>query len=163
MHDSPAAAAARMTPAERESAYRPSSCIGGNYQPFIDAYVRDSVTAAQRAQALGGSWFWSSYGDAPSQRVALCLPPRAAIRTPQGAPLLVFIHGGYWQELSARDSRFAAAACIEHGAAFAAIDYTLAPQACVGAIVVTPAPASSALAPPAWSTASSTEDWKPLR
>jgi arylformamidase len=133
--DSPTAAAARMTPAERERAYSPSSCIGGNYQPFIDAYVRDSEAAAQRAQALGGSWLWPSYGDAPSRQLALCLPPRAAIRASNGAPLLVFIHGGYWQELSARDSRFAAAACIERGAAFAAIDYTLAPRAGVGAIV----------------------------
>ena len=134
--DSPTAVAALLAPEARERAYSPSSCIGGDYQPFIDAYVRESEAAAQRASALGGTWLWSAYGDAPSQRIALCLPPRAAIRSPQkGAPLLVFIHGGYWQELSALDSRFAAAACVERGVAFAAVDYTLAPKASVGAIV----------------------------
>jgi arylformamidase len=51
------------------------------------------------------------------------------------APLLVYIHGGYWQEHSKDESLFAAPDCIANGIAFAAIDYTLAPQASVGFIV----------------------------
>ena len=57
-------------------------------------------------------------------------PPAAA-----DAPLLVFFHGGYWQELSKNESLFAAPDCIANGIAFAAIDYTLAPKARLGAIV----------------------------
>jgi arylformamidase len=61
------------------------------------------------------------------------MPRGAAAATP--AALLLFVHGGYWQELSAADSLFAAAACIERGIAFAALDYTLAPAASLPAIV----------------------------
>ncbi|MEM7294022.1 MAG: alpha/beta hydrolase [Pseudomonadota bacterium] len=43
----------------------------------------------------------------------------------------VFIHGGYWQELSKNESTFAGARFVENGFAFAAIDYTLAPAATI--------------------------------
>jgi arylformamidase len=51
------------------------------------------------------------------------------------APLLVFIHGGYWQELSKNESLFAAPDCVANGIAFAAINYTLAPHTGVEMIV----------------------------
>ncbi|KNB50824.1 alpha/beta hydrolase [Streptomyces caatingaensis] len=44
-----------------------------------------------------------------------------------GAPLLVFVHGGYWQELGKDDSSFPARRTVPAGAAFAALDYGLAP------------------------------------
>ncbi|MFI1223575.1 MULTISPECIES: alpha/beta hydrolase [unclassified Streptomyces] len=43
------------------------------------------------------------------------------------APLLVFVHGGYWQELSKDESSFPARGTVPAGAAFAALDYGLAP------------------------------------
>lgn len=117
---------------DRECAYSPSSCIGGNYQPFIAAYGALSRSAHERAMALGGRWLEVRYGNSTSQRMDLCLPSQAV---PAGAGVLVFIHGGYWQELSARESLFAAASCVERGLAFCAIDYTLAPTASVAGIV----------------------------
>ena len=122
-----------LSDAEQEREYSPSSCIGGNYQPFIDAYATRSALARLEAEALGGRWIESRYGTAPSQRLDLCLPPASGQAAPVG--LLVFIHGGYWQELSARESLFAAAHCIAQGLAFAAIDYTLAPRATLAEIV----------------------------
>jgi arylformamidase len=121
-----------LSDAERERAYSPSSCIGGNYRPFIEAYARQSAAARARALALGARWLEVRYGSRPAQRMDLCLPRGAAAA---GTGLLVFIHGGYWQELSARDSLFAAAQCVERGMAFCAVDYTLAPAATVGGIV----------------------------
>lgn len=121
---------------ERERAYSPSSCIGGHYQPFITAYRERSVQARAEAAALGGRWLRVPVGTAALPAIELCLPPPAGPgRTGAASPLLVFIHGGYWQELSAADSLFAAARCIARGIAFAAIDYTLAPAARVGGIV----------------------------
>jgi arylformamidase len=118
----------------REQAYSPSSCIGGNYLPFINAYATQSRAAHARCIALGAQWHELRYGALPAQRMDVCVPARSALH--QRAPgLLVFIHGGYWQELSAHDSLFAAADCISQGVAFAALDYTLAPQASVGDIV----------------------------
>lgn len=118
--------------AQRERAYSPSSCIGGDYRPFVAAYAEQSRAAHTRARALGARWQEVRYGSAGAQRMDLCLPPAAPA---QGAGVLVFIHGGYWQELSARDSLFAAAQCAERGLAFCALDYTLAPAAGVGDIV----------------------------
>lgn len=120
--------------AERERQVSPSSCIGGDYRPFVQAYVDRSRAASAQAQALGGRWSAWRYGPEPSQRLDLCLPPGAG---PQATvPLLVYVHGGYWQELSAQESLFAAGECIAAGAAFAALDYTLAPAATVADIVV---------------------------
>jgi arylformamidase len=122
-----------MSATERERAYSPSSCIGGNYQPFIRAYVEQSRAARSQTEALGAAWHELRYGSAPAQRLDLCVPPGPS---PAGGwPLLVFIHGGYWQELSAQHSLFAATGCVQAGLAFAAIDYTLAPQNTVAGIV----------------------------
>lgn len=59
---------------------------------------------------------------------------RAALAVP-GAPLLVYIHGGYWQRLSAAESLFNAADAVRHGVALHAVEYDLAPRATVEEIV----------------------------
>lgn len=118
---------------ERERVYAPSSCIGGNYQPFLQAYATHS--AAVRAQHTGRRGL--AYGTAASQTLDLFLPPPGTGDPSDTGlpPLLLFIHGGYWQELSKNDSLFAADGCLAAGAAFAALDYTLAPQATVQQMV----------------------------
>lgn len=50
----------------------------------------------------------------------------AALRTP-GTPLLIYIHGGYWQRLSAADSLFNASDAIAEQISLHAIEYTIAP------------------------------------
>ena len=50
-------------------------------------------------------------------------------------PLLAFIHGGYWQSLDKGDFSYLAPAFVEAGAAFASLNYRLAPDAKVGEIV----------------------------
>ena len=52
-----------------------------------------------------------------------------------GAPLLVYIHGGYWQRLSAADSLFNADDAQRLGFSLHATEYTLAPHATVEQIV----------------------------
>ena len=113
----------------REREYSPSSCIGGNYQPFIDAYVARSRAARAR---LGGQ-LDLRYGERAAQRLDLFVPNRAIGAA--APPLLVFIHGGYWQELSKHESAFAAGDCVDQGFACAALDYTLAPHATLAEMV----------------------------
>ena len=130
--------------ASRERAYSPSSCIGGHYQAHIQAYAERSrqAHAGPRCQRN------LAYGHSASQRLDLFVPESpvrhtvgptdaGAVQTPGAAlpALLVFIHGGYWQELSKDESAFCANAALTQGLAFAAIDYTLAPQASVAAMV----------------------------
>lgn len=112
--------------AQRERELSPSSCIGGHYQPFIEAYAQRG--AAARARLPYQTW---RYGQGAAQQLDLFVPA-GAVAPP---PLLLFIHGGYWQELSKQESSFAAEHALAQGAAFAALDYTLAPQASVAQIV----------------------------
>lgn len=65
-----------------------------------------------------------AYGPGPRQRLDLFLPGGD-----EPAPLLAFVHGGYWQEETKERACGAAAGVVASGAAFAAIEYTLAPEA----------------------------------
>jgi arylformamidase len=114
----------------REREYSPSSCIGGNYAPFIQAYAMQSQLTYERCAHKKNL----SYGPNPSNTLDLFLPPADQLKSKR-VPLLVFIHGGYWQELNKEASVFAAADCIAQGFAFCAIDYTLAPQATIQTII----------------------------
>jgi arylformamidase len=114
-----------LSEAEREREYSPSSCVDGDYGPYIQAYVERSA-AARRAhppQTL-------RYGAGERQTIDLFMP-KNVVRP----PVMVFFHGGYWQELSKQESAFAAPQCLAHGIACAAVDYTLAPNASLSAIV----------------------------
>jgi arylformamidase len=110
--------------AEREREYSPSSCVAA-IEPFLDAYVARSREAEARFRCQKNL----CWGERPDETFDY-FPAASA-----DAPLLVYIHGGYWQEHSKDESLFAAPDCVTNGIAFAAIDYTLAPQASVGTIV----------------------------
>ncbi|HEY4169577.1 MAG TPA: alpha/beta hydrolase [Reyranella sp.] len=114
-----------LSDAEREREYSPSSCIGGDYRPYLRAYAERSE-AARRAHPPETL----RYGPGERQTIDLFMPKNVS-----RPPVLVFFHGGYWQELSKRESAFAAPQCLAHGIAYAAVDYTLAPKAALSAIV----------------------------
>src|SRR5580693_963679 len=110
--------------AERERQYSPSRCVPA-YPPYFEAYVARSRDAERRCRCYKDL----RWGEQPEETFDYF--PAA---TPD-APLLVYFHGGYWQELSKNESLFAAPDCVTNGIAFAAIDYTLAPRATLGTIV----------------------------
>ena len=109
--------------------YSPSSCIA-DISIYLDAYADRSAAARQSALADGLYNGDLRYGDGPDETLDLFLP-----RTAETAALQVYIHGGYWQLLSKDESSFAAGAFQRHGAAFAALNYTLAPQQSLSGIV----------------------------
>jgi len=110
--------------ARREREYSPSSCID-DIVPFLRAYGERSRAAEARARVIKDlAW-------GPGADETLDFFPAAR----PDAPLLVFIHGGYWQELSKEESLFAGADCAAAGVAYAAINYTLAPAARLDQIV----------------------------
>ena len=59
----------------------------------------------------------------------------ASLLRRKDSPLLVFIHGGYWQSLSAADSLYNGPKAAQEGVAFHAVDYTLAPDSSIEEIV----------------------------
>lgn len=61
------------------------------------------------------------YGDGPSETLDLFLPARP------GAPVLVYLHGGYWRALDKSDFSFVAPAFTQTGALVAVPNYALCP------------------------------------
>jgi arylformamidase len=110
--------------ARREREYSPSSCIASS-TPFLAAYAARSRDAELRLRGQK-NLRWGETADETFDFFAAGSPD---------APLLLFIHGGYWQELSKNESLFAAPDCVANGIAYAALDYTLAPHASLETIV----------------------------
>ncbi len=98
--------------------------------PDIATELKAYRDASTPMYELTPCWRDVSYGTGPDE--TLDLFPVAG--QPE-APLLVFIHGGYWRALHSQDSVFMAQQLTAHGIAVAAINYTLAPQATLAHIV----------------------------
>ncbi len=110
--------------AERERQYSPSSCV-----PALASYLEVYAARSREAERLcrcNKDLRWGQQAKETFDYFPAAVPD---------APLLVFFHGGYWQELSKNESLFAAPNCVAKGIAFAAIDYTLAPEARLATIV----------------------------
>jgi arylformamidase len=69
------------------------------------------------------------YGDSSGEKLDL-FPARH-----DGAPLLVFIHGGYWRSLDKSDFSWLAPPFVNHGISVALLNYGLAPQTRIEDIV----------------------------
>lgn len=116
-----------MDQATREREYSPSSVIAGNYGGYLERYDRESAEAFRTLPVLRDL----RYGAAPRARLDYFPGPPGAHRP----GLLVYLHGGYWQELSKEQSAFLAPAWHAAGFACAVVGYTLAPQASLPEIV----------------------------
>lgn len=75
-----------------------------------------------------------AYGPSPGERLDLFPVPDAPGRGKR-APLVVFIHGGYWQALDKSDFGYLAPPLLKRGIAFASLNYDLAPRAQIGEMV----------------------------
>ena len=116
-----------MTAADRaalDAQYNLRAAVPEHLEYFA-RYERES--AALRARWPGRLDL--AYGPTPRQAIDLFLP-RA-----RPAPLLAFIHGGYWQSRDRKDFSFVAAPFLERGAAVALIGYDLAPAVRMDTIV----------------------------
>lgn len=116
----------RWSDEERERQVSPSSAVGGDYRPFIARYRKESDGAVDRS---------------PGAQLNLCVPSsesRVDLFPAQAgptSPMVVFIHGGYWQELDRAHSRFPASSLNDAGWSYVAIGYPLAPEATIGSMV----------------------------
>lgn len=109
-----------------ETEYSPSSVAKHPAQWYIDDYGRRSTATLA---SLGDRIAREAYGPGPDEYVLLA-------RAAPTAPLLVFIHGGYWKALSADDCSMWAADALDLGFSFASVNYTLAPTASLERIVM---------------------------
>ncbi|MDC1351877.1 alpha/beta hydrolase fold domain-containing protein [Oceanospirillaceae bacterium] len=108
-----------MSRAKVEQEYTPSSCVD-DIMVFINDYIRHSKDAQHQLNYASNLAYGNGMGELldyfPAQT---------------DGPLLVYIHGGYWQELSKNESCFMAPGLLEQGTNVAIIDYTLSPQATI--------------------------------
>lgn len=102
---------------ELDRQYSPSSCVA-DISLFLDQYAEESRKTRGELSARRGL----AYGTEPCETLDFF-----PVDDPD-APLLVFIHGGYWQELSKDESSFPAGGLVPAGVAYAALDYGLAPH-----------------------------------
>jgi arylformamidase len=97
---------------------------------FMAAWRREGT-----AVRLGPDWFLDcAYGPTPAERLDLMVPPEGLAGTKR-APVLLYIHGGYWQALDKLDVAWLAPAFAARGVAFAALNYALAPMVAMDEIV----------------------------
>jgi acetyl esterase/lipase len=99
---------------ERE--YNARAMIPDHPRIFADWAERGAATRRQRAGLLD-----LPYGEAAAERLDL-FPTRR-----ESAPLLVYIHGGYWRSLDKSDFSWVAPPFVDHGIAVAVVNYGLAP------------------------------------
>ncbi len=115
--------------AELDREYSPSSCVD-DIDFYLEQYAQFSAEAKRQALKNSRCELDLKYGPGKEETLDLFLPNNAT-----GRPLHVFIHGGYWQALSKNESCFSATNFLQNDTAFAAINYTLAPQQSLSGIV----------------------------
>jgi len=106
--------------------YSPSSCIE-DINVYISQYI--DLSAQAREICAGKIHRDVCYGAGKRENMDIFSP---ATKAP--LPVHVFIHGGYWQELSKDESSFAAPNFLDHDIIFIALDYCLAPEASLSEI-----------------------------
>jgi arylformamidase len=113
-----------MDRAQLDAAYNNRAAV-----PNTEAIIADWAQRSARLRRACPGHFDIAYGERPRERLDLFLAsnPRA--------PTLAFIHGGYWQMNDKEDYGFLAEGLLPHDINFAAIEYTLAPEARLDRIV----------------------------
>jgi arylformamidase len=107
-----------------------------------DDYRLDMVSAttqavladyAERSRAVcehAGAHLDQPYGAGPAELLDIFVPPNV-----DGAPLVAFLHGGWWRAGDRRDRAFLAQHFLSRGIGFASIGYPLAPDHTLPALV----------------------------
>lgn len=95
---------------------------------FADFFARWKRCALETRESLRAS-LDIAYGPAPAETLDF-FPAAAA-----GAPLLIFIHGGYWRALDKADFSWVAPGFTAAGISVAVLNYGLAPKTAVPEIV----------------------------
>lgn len=92
---------------------------------YMSRYTQESLSAL----SLPGAVRNQRYSPRATDVLDIYLPnrPESQAGKEEGAPVFIFIHGGYWRALSKNDSAFMAPALTAAGAIVVVPDYDLAP------------------------------------
>ncbi len=112
-----------MDKAALDAAYNNSAAVANSSALMAGYQARSAQLRAESPHRLD-----LRYGPAPRNRIDYF-----AAQGP--GPVLVFIHGGYWQMRAKEDFSFIARGPLAHGIAVAMVGYTLAPDITLAGIV----------------------------
>ena len=113
-----------MDQAALDAAYNNTAAVADSARWVAEWERRSDLLASAHPRYLD-----LRYGPRERNRIDFFRASRA------NAPVLVFIHGGYWQMRAKEIFRFLAAGPLAHGVSFANVGYTLAPDATLREIV----------------------------
>ncbi|KAL8163396.1 UNVERIFIED_CONTAM: hypothetical protein K2H54_019563 [Gekko kuhli] len=113
-----------MTKEELETQYSPSKWSPRLVKDVIEAHIQATSDATHHVQVATQTLLNVPYGLGEGEKLDVYLPKEPS----QTFPLVLYIHGGYWQLLSKEVSGFAAWPLVTHGIALAAVDYDVAPK-----------------------------------
>lgn len=119
---------ARQSPDWYDSMYNNRALVP-DHADYFQRWAASSVKARAQLPAL----LDLAYGDSPGQKLDIFpASPFACSPNPgAGAPVMVFIHGGYWRSLDKADHSFVATAFTQSGACVVVPNYDLCPAVTV--------------------------------
>ena len=112
-----------MDRAALNAAYNNSAAVTNSTALMADLRSRSDRLRSEMPQHID-----LRYGASPRNRIDYFAPEKRS-------PVLVFIHGGYWQMRAKEDFSVLARGPLAHGIAVAMVGYTLAPDITLGGIV----------------------------
>lgn len=121
-------------PVELDSLYNNRALVP-EFADHLARWQRESDIARDSSRCL----IDLPYGTGPNETLDVFMPSS----TVNAAPVLVFIHGGYWRSLDKRDHSFVAPPFVAHGAVVIVINYALCPTVTVPDIALQSARALS--------------------
>ena len=116
---------ASIDPAWLDAQYNPRTAVPDHARIF-ERWGRESAAAREGLPCL----LDLPYGDTAAETLDVFPAARG------GAPILVFIHGGWWRALDKSDHSFIAPSFVREGAAVVVPNYALCPAVTIGTIAL---------------------------
>ncbi|XP_076001463.1 kynurenine formamidase [Genypterus blacodes] len=90
----------------------------------VNAHVKVITAGTERARGLAQTLLNVPYGEGDGEKLDVYIPSTTSL----DVPLVICIHGGYWQFLSKEEFGFMAVPLIHKGVVLVAVDYDIAPK-----------------------------------
>nr|XP_015211744.1 PREDICTED: kynurenine formamidase isoform X2 [Lepisosteus oculatus]XP_015211745.1 PREDICTED: kynurenine formamidase isoform X2 [Lepisosteus oculatus] len=90
----------------------------------VQAHAASLREGTDRARAVAQTFLNVPYGEGEREKLDIYVPPSPSL----DLPLVIYIHGGYWQFLSKEESGFLAVPLVPKGIAVVAVGYDTAPK-----------------------------------
>jgi arylformamidase len=94
-----------------------------DHMDYLERWARDSAQVRATQPAV----LDMAYGPEPGAKLDIFPPTGAAAATGRRAPVLVFLHGGYWRSLDKSDHSFIAPPFTREGVCVVIVNYDLCP------------------------------------